>query len=412
MDAFLHWVYDGRWDRAEALLEQDPALAGSSLATALATGDHAAVADALDRDPALLTAEVAGTAGKRPLCAVSHSAYLQPDSPRVARLLATLELLLARGADPDETFTNEYGDMSALYGAAGVVHNPDATRMLLAAGANPDDGESVYHAVESPDTSCLEILLDAGATVRHTNALGNAIRDAAKVRVILEHGDLRPEDDELRVRLLHAKEDDVARMLLGAGAAVDVRDDDGLTPYDIAARRGDTSLMAILAEAGGALDPDPICDWLGKVVHGQPAPERPDAPLRRSDCELLPMWASAGEDEGIVRLLDAGVPIDSPGVDDGDALCYAGLWARPSTIALLLARGAEVHRVRGPGDPIGWVCWGSRHVDGDGERTAAYIACARLLLEAGARPNQAQVDTAADELSVELEPFVLDSEGE
>ena len=32
--------------------------------------------------------------------------------------------LLERGADPNATFTNEYGEMSALYGAAGVVHDP------------------------------------------------------------------------------------------------------------------------------------------------------------------------------------------------------------------------------------------------------------------------------------------------
>ena len=41
--------------------------------------------------------------------------------------------------------------MSALYGAAGVVHDLELTRVLLEAGANPDDGESVYHSTEAAE---------------------------------------------------------------------------------------------------------------------------------------------------------------------------------------------------------------------------------------------------------------------
>jgi ankyrin repeat protein len=401
-ERFLAYALGSRRDRAQALLDNDPQLPGSSLACALVLGDRETVAGAA-RDTSGLE--------RAPILYVTHSAFLEPGSPREQQLVDTLAFLIDRGDDVNATFANEYGDMSAIYGAAGVVHNPQATRLLLEAGANPDDGESVYHAVESDDTTCLEILLEHGATVRDTNALGNAIRNPAKVRILLERGDLRPENEELRVRLLHAKEDEVARLLLAHGAPVDVRDRDGLTPYDIAVRRGDTSLMAILADAGGAVDPDPVCAWLGAVVRGEPA-ERPDAPLRASDCELLPMWASAGEDEGVIRLLDAGIPIDSPGVDSGDGLCYAGLWGHPSTIAVLLERGAQPTGVRGPGDPIGWVCWGSRHVDSDASRVGEYIACARALLDAGARPNRAQVDEAADDLGVELEGFLLDSERE
>lgn len=152
--------------------------------------------------------------------------------------------------------------------------------------------------------------------MRETNALGNAIRSPEKVRVILEHGDLRPEDDELRVRLLHAREDEVARLLIAHGADVNVQNDDGLTPYDVAARFADTSMTAILAEAGGPpSDPDPNAAWIGAVVGGAPHSRMPPASLRHDDCELLPMMASAGDDERVARLLDAGVPIDSPGID-------------------------------------------------------------------------------------------------
>ena len=63
------------------------------------------------------------------------------------------------------------------------------TALLLAAGANPDDDESVYHATETSDHTCLRLLLDAGARVEGTNALAHALdtEDPAKVRLLLEH---------------------------------------------------------------------------------------------------------------------------------------------------------------------------------------------------------------------------------
>jgi ankyrin repeat protein len=394
-----------RWDRAQALLDHDPALAEGSLAVALVSGDARAVAAALDADPGALEREVAPT-GKRPLLLAAHSAFLQPDSPRAADVLRVIEFLLDRGADPNATFASEYGDMSAVYGAAGVAHNPDATRLLLDRGADPDDGESVYHAVEAQDTTCLRILLEHGATVRETNALGNAIRNPEKVRLLLEHGDLRPQDDELRVRLLHAREDEVARLLIAHGADLSIRDDDGLTPYDIAARRADTSLMAILEAAGGKPDaPDPVAAWIGAVHDDLPHAPTPPGELRRSDRELLPMMASAGADERVARLLDAGVPIDSPGLE-GAAIHYACMWGRPSTLRLLLDRGADPEALTELGRPLGYVAWGSGALDPDGERRDAYVQCAEILLALDVPVQPGLVDMASEEVAALIEPLL------
>ena len=69
-----------------------------------------------------------GPHGWAPLLYVCHSVFA---SPALAREL------LARGADPNATFTNEYGEMSALYGAAGVVHDPELTRAAAGGGREP-----------------------------------------------------------------------------------------------------------------------------------------------------------------------------------------------------------------------------------------------------------------------------------
>jgi ankyrin repeat protein len=419
----------GRADRTEALLAADPGLArpapasaaspaagaGSpaggatppgDLAVALVLGDADTVARALAADPGLVSRELPG-AGRRPLTCACHSAFLAPDQPRAPGMRRVVELLLDAGADPNETFDNEYGAMPALYGAAGVAHDPQTTRLLLDRGANPDDGESVYHSVEAESTECLEILLERGATVRETNALGNAQRRPDMQRLLLERGDLRPSDPELRNALLWARGEESARLLIAHGADLEARDRDGLTPYSNAARRGDEALMAVLAEAGADTQADPVALWLGALVRGEPAARPAGATLRRADAELLPRFASAGRDDVVERLLEAGVPLHARGIDEGTALHYAGMWGRGSTVELLLARGAEPNLMAGPpehpSNALGWTAFGSRELYEAGDRVEGYVAAARSLIAAGASVSEGMADIAADDVAVLLE---------
>jgi hypothetical protein len=230
---------DGRADVAEQLLARDPPLADAGLDVALVLGDSEKVAVALERDPELVARELPGV-GRRPLSCACHSAFLRPSSPRAPGLRRVVELLLDHGADVNEVHHNEHGAMSVLFGAAGVAHDPETTRLLLERGADPNDGESVYHAAEGDDTTCLELILRGGATVRGTSALANAIEDPAKVRILLERGDLGPSDPELRDALLYARAPAVVKLLIEHGASLDARDPDGLTPYARAARLGAT----------------------------------------------------------------------------------------------------------------------------------------------------------------------------
>jgi ankyrin repeat protein len=164
--------------------------------------------------------------------------------------------------------------------------------------------------------------------------------------------------------------------------------------------------MELLARHGARVEVDPVADWLGAVVRGiAPAAPRAElvAALRASDVELLPIMASAGEDAIVARLLDAGLPLDARGVDDGTALHYAGMWARPGTVALLLQRGADVDVVGGPhyapGTALHWTAWGSRALPGAADRGEDYVAAARLLVAAGAAVTDEMVDNAADDVA-------------
>jgi len=51
---------------------------------------------------------------------------------------------------------------SVIYGAAGVAQHPGMTRLLLERDADPNDGETCYHAPESYDNTVTQILLESG----------------------------------------------------------------------------------------------------------------------------------------------------------------------------------------------------------------------------------------------------------
>ena len=73
--------------------------------------------------------------------------------------------LLDAGADPNTGFTakDEYGDFeTALYGAAGVAHHAELTRLLLERGADPNDNETFYHTPETYDNYALKVLVESG----------------------------------------------------------------------------------------------------------------------------------------------------------------------------------------------------------------------------------------------------------
>ena len=172
-------------------------------------------------------------------------------------------------------------------------------------------------------------------------------------------------------------------------------------------------MQDLLAEAGADTTPDPGAEWIGAVVRGdleraaRLRAEHPDVGTRDDDAETLPRWASAGDIDVVARLLDAGLPLDARGVDDGTALHYAGLWGQGSMVELLLARGADPELMAGPvehpGTALGWTAWASRGLPGAAERADGYVHAAAALLAGGARVGEGMAAVAADEVAVLLE---------
>lgn len=175
-------------------------------------------------------------AGYTPL----HAAALRGD-------LATVQALLARGADPDRSlakgspvrrFGSQWALSTPMTGGtplmvAAIYLELDIMRALLAAGASPD--------VALADGTT-PLLAAAGISVEHEARPS----DLERWNMVDSDNPPVPRDK--------AEVIDAVRLLVDAGAAVNHANDAGDTALHAAAASGHTPLIQLLADAGATLD--------------------------------------------------------------------------------------------------------------------------------------------------------------
>jgi ankyrin repeat protein len=368
----------GTLDGAEAIRAANPEVATHDIFTAAVLGDEAAVRDFLARDPASATA----TGGPRGWDALTHlcfSVYLQRDRSRSDGFVRAATALLDAGASANTGWTEENHQPepeweSVLYGAAGVAHHPELTRLLLDRGADPNDEETVYHTPESYDNRALRMLVETGRLTDESLSLllirKHDWHDVEGVRWLLEHG-VDPNLDRRRgFRPLHhalARDNDlvIIELLLDHGADPTLRAG-GKSAIELAARRGRADVLELLRRRGTALDLFGVEQLIAACAMDDPAAvraiaDREPALVRELVAEggtLLAEFAGNGDAAGVGQLLDLGV---SPGAlfEEGDgywdvaprstALHVAAWRAEHATVRLLLERGAPVDLPDGKG---------------------------------------------------------------
>jgi ankyrin repeat protein len=392
--SFVAAATSGRCGRARRLLEARPEIAADPWARlVLGRGGW-------DGD----VAAPGGPNGWAPLLYVTHSCFAS---------VALARALLARGADPNVTFTNEYGAMSALYGAAGVVHDPDLTRLLLEHGADPDDGESLYHATEAGDSACLRVLLEHGASPRDTNALAHAIdgERLEQVTLLLDAG--ADPNEGCSALLVHAVRrgcgPEMLRLLAGRGAELDRRGGEWSTPreeyrtaYQNAVLRGRDDLAAVLAQLGADTAVAPGDLAVAALARG----ERPAAPLPRelsADAqEVLVLAALRGRLELVADVLGPGWFAHCGGGPPGTLLHHACWVGAAATVRRLLELGADPVALSGADfdTPIAWAALGSQWYRTEGRD---YVGVVETLLAAGAELEERFAEVAEGPLADWLE---------
>jgi ankyrin repeat protein len=436
VSAFLEAACNGNQTEAKKLLARQPSLASATIYIAAILGEANTVEAMLKRDPSLATRK-GGPKECDALLYLSHSRFHRENEKSADGIVRAARSLLAHGADPNTFYaTPEFGresKMHALWAATCQANNPAVARVLLEAGADPNDSESIYHAAEKFHLECLELLAEFGVNLSnrvqlwnntplyfilgHRPCKGNAKQVFEGARWLLEHGaDPNVSSYEYEGRPIHLAASggwgiDIFELLLKHGADLTVRRKDvqsaqvaashtlrpdmvGLSrgsAYSLAARYGQTHAMDWLREHGAQTDLTPVEEFFAACGRGdEPAVRamlaaRPELvpSLSEEDKIVLAFAAGDGKTEAVRLMLLAGLPMDIRGDTGGTPLHQATWYGQLDVVRLLLAHHAplEVKDTTYGGTPLGWACHGSlncRNPQGD------YPAIAEALIEAGA----------------------------
>lgn len=407
-------VYDGgvrARRRAMRLLEEEPELFRGDPWVACAVGDVGTLRTVIAAEAGWAN-RAGGPRQMPPLIAVTHSRMMAEEGLE-ERLVSSAELLLESGADVNLRFTvPRYPEwsLSALYGAAGVTHSARMTELLLAAGANPDDNESLYHSVEGADSTCTRLLLRAGARVDGTNSLGRVL-DFDKLddlRLMLEHGGDANEKPWVHHAIERGRSLAHVQALVDAGADLRKTNDHGVSVYRFAQALGRTDVVELLREAGVEESLSGTDAFVAACARGDASAARamlartPDmiASLGEHQLRALPELAATGNIAGVRTMLEVGWPVDVKMGWNATALNHAAFRGDARIVDLVLDHGAD-WRVKHAYDDnvIGTLSFASQMETMDTIASRDYVGCARALLAHGVPVPNPEAYSFSDELT-------------
>ncbi len=363
----------GTLDEARQILADNPAIVYSSIYTAAVVGNAITVKQFLEGDPSLAT-QKGGPHNWDALTYLCFSRYLRSGTAQNDGFVHAAKLLLDAGADAN-TGWYEHAHLPnpewepVLYGAAGIAHHPELTRLLIDHGADPNDIEVVYHTPETYDNRCMKLLLDTGRLADENIILmlirKHDLHDAEGVKMILATGvDPNIKREPGHSALLHGIARDnnasIIQLLLehGADPTVSVK---GKSPIILAARRGRNDLLAMFEQYGFSTQLDGVDKLVAACAKNDIATiedirrQEPElvTTLLKTGTSLLAEFAGTDNEEGVRNLLALGVPVAA--LYSGDAYfgiphistaLHVAAWkACHKTVACLIKHDAPVNIV-------------------------------------------------------------------
>jgi hypothetical protein len=370
-----------RWQHAARLLAEHPELTRTSVHAAAAAADDGALEVLVREDPALAAAE-GGPYRWEPIL---YLAYARHDpSISAEATVRSARLLLDHGADPNAGYLwhGLVPAFTALTGALGSgegdqpphPHGFALARILLAAGADPNDGQALYNRQFGSDNSHLVLLLSHGLGSGDGGPWRARLGGRTDSPAELIAGQLRwavTHDMRDRVRLLAEHGAD-----LHASFAADedrivtcVNACDGRTPAEVAAICGCQSVLDWLVDHGGV--PRPAAEGADGLIAAALAGDRRTverlaghADAARAQRPGLIVWAAGRRAWPAIPLLaelgwdvNARARVDFPMEQEWETALHEAAGAGEINAARMLiglGAGPGIRDARFKATPLGW----------------------------------------------------------
>jgi len=340
---------------------------------AAACADVEALERLLAADPGLATR----LGGPHRWPPITYLAYARHDPTLTADAVrGAVQVLLRHGADPDSGYlwhglTTPFTLLTGAFGGGELgqpAHSQGTVlaRALLAAGADPNDGQALYNRMFRPADDHLELLFECGLGTGDggpwRRRLGDAT-DSPETMLRKQLGWAVTHGFEHRVALLADHGVDLVAPLPGWGAMR------GSTPYEAAVTSGQFAIAEWLVDHGVAAPPlDVTQQVLAAVLAGDRAAVDglgADAvATARAARPGLVVWAAVHGSTAAVTLavelgwdVSARARTDTPGDDEWEtALHHAAGNGDVAMARLLLELGADptVRDLRFDATPLGW----------------------------------------------------------
>lgn len=400
----------GRPERLRRFLDLYPGLPGYNAATRLVSGRTADVPANEPLDPL----------GWRPLEYVAYSRVHHVVPEAYAGLESEAKRQIESGADPNASHLfDEEASLPVLFGAMCEGRHVGISKLLLDAGAKPNDGESIYHAAQQDQPEMLQLLLDAGADLsmrdphwgntplyflagyRRTDpAAGTALRGCAW---LLEHGadpNVRSGEQEETPLIQACKSGftPLVPLLLRFQADPNLRGKDGMSAHKWAVLLGNAEAAQALVAAGAEDELTAGEQFLAQCARGVIPDQVP--PLDERERGVIVKLAEQGSVKGVEACLAAGLPVNYTTREGETPLHFACFCGWAGVVEVLVAAGARLDLTDNTysATPLQWALHGAvwnRNAEGD------YISVVRRLLAAGA--DRSQVQEFADYSEIEAE---------
>lgn len=333
------------------------------------------------------------------MCAINdlHLACLRGDTHKLPGLLLGHDV---NEKDPVNGYTAAH--------FACVEKNRDVMEILIEFHADLSllghDGRSCLHMASGNGgrANLVKLLLEHGArdVVNHANIEGDRPLHLASyygkediVRLLLAAGaDLDVLDGEgwsSLHRAAYQGRSDTVRLLLERGAIVETRSEDGYTPLFSSSYFGHLAVVRMLIHAGAnpnnpfyetwsplyAASQQGHCEVVKELlVAGKANVNKPHVYAQTA----LQAASEGGNLGTVLELLSAGADVYKCDADGNSALCYALKGGNAGVVSTLLKAGADVNQAGEDGEtPL---------------MRAKDLSCVRLLLDAGANPNATDAD--------------------